>query len=182
MNWSYSRHTDSICLVITVLTVLATLLFIGGERLGLTRITSDGGADQTGIFSSRDLDASWDERQATVIDLDSLSGLTSQGGAYVLDGDLYIAAKGTYVLRGTLTDHQVIVAADQAKVQLVLDGVNLHHQTLPPLVVQQADKVFVTLATGSTNAIAADDLASAAALAADVDAALYADADLAISR
>ena len=181
MNWSNSRYTDAICVTITILMVVLTLVFVNGEKLGLTRIISDSTADDTGDFSARDRDSSWSEAGSTVIDLDNLAQFKDNDAAYVYNGDLYLTAKGTYVLRGSLTNHQIIVQAKGKKLQVVLDNVSLSHDTLPPLQVVAADKVFVTLAAGSNNYISATNLLSDAAVAQDLDAALYADADLSLN-
>lgn len=181
MNWSLHRWTDVICAVVTASVVVVALLFINGEKLGLTKIISDGGADRDGIFSERDYRETWSETTSVKIDLDKLDQLGNNGGAYVLDGDVHIVTAGTYVLAGSLQNGQVIVEAKNDKVQLVLNNVTLTHDTLSPLVVTAADKVFVTLPGGSTNVITADNLASPEASATGLTAAIDAQADLAFN-
>jgi hypothetical protein len=46
-------------------------------------------------------------------------------GAYALDGNLHIVSKGVYVLSGSLENHQIIVNAKSAKIQIVLNGVTI---------------------------------------------------------
>ena len=54
----------------------------------------------------------------------------------------------------TIKDAEIIVdAADDAKVQLVLNGVTLTNSSLPCVYVKNADKVFVTTQKGTTNAL-----------------------------
>ena len=68
--------------------------------------------------------------------------------------DVTISEAGTYILTGTLTDGQVIVSAgDKDKVQLVLDGASITCADGPAIVVQNADKVFLTLAAGAQNTL-----------------------------
>ncbi len=181
MNWSLHKKTDLICLVITAVTLIVTVVFMNSEKLGLTKLTSDASADYYGVFSDRDYRDSWSEALAVRIDLSDLDHLGSNGGAYVLDGDLNIVTAGTYVLSGSLQNHQVIVNAGDEKVQLVFDGVDINHDTLSPVLVSSADKVFVTLVAASDNVITAGNLASPEASSAGSDAAIYARSDLAFN-
>lgn len=107
-------------------------------------------------YSGRDSDASFDETSATTIELNdgatvngsSASSVSSNGQTITISGE------GTYVLSGTLTQGQVIVEAeDTAKVQLVLKGVSIHNESGPAIRINAADKVFVTLAEGTTNTL-----------------------------
>lgn len=56
---------------------------------------------------------------------------------------------------GTLADGQIVVSlpGDEDKAQIVLDGVTIHNEDGPAIQVDQADKVFLTLADGSTNTL-----------------------------
>lgn len=105
-------------------------------------------------FTKRDLDASYDEASATKVAL-SDDGIQVEGaGATAEESMLTLSAEGTYVLSGALSNGGIIVAAgDEEKLQIVLDGVTVHNETGPALYVDNADKVFVTLAEGSENAL-----------------------------
>lgn len=177
---SNSKYTGIVCIIITILTVLVAVVFMNAEKLGVTSVTSDITADENGIFSDRDLDSSYTESSAVYIDLSDIDGYTS-GGAYELDGNLYIATAGTYVLSGTLENGQVIVNASDAKVQIVLDGATITNDSLPAIYVAAADKVFITLEEGSENTIKSSGLSGEVAIAADVDAAIYSVSDLTIN-
>ena len=107
-------------------------------------------------YSDRDSDASFDETSATTIELNdgatvngsSASSVSSNGQTITISGE------GTYVLSGTLTQGQVIIEAeDTAKIQLVLKGVSIHNENGPAIRINAADKVFVTLAEGTTNTL-----------------------------
>lgn len=106
-------------------------------------------------YTKRDLDGSYDGSQAVVLDL--AAGTVEGGGAsYDSRDSLFsIEAEGTYLLQGAAEDVQVKVAVGkEEKVQLVLDGASLAASQRPALLVEEADKVFVTLAEGSQNSIA----------------------------
>ncbi len=88
--------------------------------------------DLTEMFSSRDLEQSADLTESVVIKL--ISG-----------EDVAINEEGVYVLSGEVEDVTVLVdAEDDAKVQIVLDGVSIINENSPAIVVKNADKVFVT--------------------------------------
>ena len=90
------------------------------------------------LFSKRDLDPSYDEITETI----ELSGES-----------VTITSEGVYLIKGTLKDGQIIVNAPKAKVQLVLDGVDITCSDSSAIYVQDADKVFITLAEGSENTV-----------------------------
>jgi hypothetical protein len=177
---SFSKHTNILCGIILICTLVLTLVFINGEALGITVISADAAEDEEGLFTGRDKDPSYDEDTAIRIDLDDLEGEVS-GGSYELDGDLYIVQGGTYVLSGSLEEHSVIVNASEAKVQIVLEGVSVTHSSLPGIWVQDADKVFITLAEGTENSVSSGNLDGEAAVEADVDAAIWSKSDLTIN-
>lgn len=179
---SNHKYTTAACLVITAVTLVITILFMMGPKIGLQPVTTDKSADETGTFSDRDLDGSWDESGAVYISLDDIGDSEIEsGGAYSLDGDLYIISAGTYVLSGSLTDHQIIVQAKGEKVQLVLNGVTLTNADKPPVYIEKADKVFLTLAENTENQIVLSGALSEAALSEDLDAAVYSAGDLSVN-
>ena len=93
--------------------------------------------------------------QFTERDMSQTADLTEAQTIAVADGqDVHIADAGVYVLTGTATNVTVYVEADSdAKVQLVLDGLNLTNQDAPCVYIQSADKVFVTLSGDSALAV-----------------------------
>jgi hypothetical protein len=94
--------------------------------------------DTSGLFTDRDMEQSADLTGATEIGL-------------VSGQDVTLTEEGVYVLSGEATDVTIIVAADdEAKVQIVLDSVNIENENAPAIYVKSADKVFVTT-TSSNN-------------------------------
>lgn len=94
--------------------------------------------DKSELFSDRDLEQSADLTTATTMKLAS-------------NQDVTLNKEGIYILSGEVENVTVVVdAADDAKVQIVLDGVSITNADSPAIYVKAADKVFVTT-TGSKN-------------------------------
>ena len=137
-------------------------------------------------FSSDDLEVGYDEADSTTIQLaDDQS--TSSGEGATIDGDVVtITTGGTYLISGTLSDGQInVTAPDTEEVHLIFDGVDITSSTTAPLLIEEADKVFVTLAEGSENTLT-DKAGSTATLGTDADATsidgtIFSKADLAFN-
>ena len=85
------------------------------------------------MFTERDLEQSVDLSEASYIELEN-------------NEDVKITKEGVYVLSGEAKDTSIIIDADnEAKVQLVLNGVNITNKDYPAIYVKSADKVFITL-------------------------------------
>ncbi|MBR1555865.1 MAG: carbohydrate-binding domain-containing protein [Oscillospiraceae bacterium] len=70
----------------------------------------------------------------------------------VTDSVLTITGEGTYELTGTLKDGQIRINTE-GKVQLVLNQANISCSTGSAIYVENAKKVFITLADGSENTV-----------------------------
>ena len=109
--------------------------------------------DLNNLFTDRDLDASYDASSPKITFTDG-SATSDSSNVKISGNTVTISAAGTYILTGTTSDAQVVVdVADTDKVQLVLDNLNLTSTQASALYVKQADKVFITLADGSTNSL-----------------------------
>lgn len=106
------------------------------------------------MFTDRDLDYSYDESTAVSVTLADNASTASGSGVTVDGNTITITAEGVYVFSGTLTDGQIVVDADNAKVQLVLNGVSISNSSSAAIYVKEADKAFVTTAPGSENSLA----------------------------
>lgn len=133
-------------------------------------------------YSDRDRDASYDEAAATKIALTGQGATVSGEGAAVEGSAVIITAAGTYVVSGELTAGSLTVnAGDADKVQIVLSGASIRNEAGPALNIQQADKVFVTLAAGSQNTLADGASYTLAEGEDEPNAALCSKADLTIN-
>lgn len=105
------------------------------------------------MFTDRDKEVGYDEDTATAITLSDDASSCDSSSVTISDNTITITDEGTYLLTGSLSDGQVIVDADDKKVQLVLDSVDINCDTSTALYVKAADKVFVTLASDSENSL-----------------------------
>lgn len=97
-------------------------------------------ADLEEMFTDRDLSGDYDERESFKVALDD-SGFT-------------VTKEGVYVISGSSEGGMIIVDVEEdAKVQLVLDNVEISGCEGAAIYVRQADKVFLTLAEGSVNTL-----------------------------
>ena len=165
---STHKHIDLLCVAVLICTVLITVLFMNGERYGLTPIIDWDSENSTDSpwFTRNDRDGDWDDSGATRIVLKGDTAVVHGGGAYAYDGDVIIAQAGRYVLSGALTDGSVIVSADStSKVWIKLDGVEISCSDDACIRADQADKVFLTLAADSENSLTSGAEYSEAAVA-----------------
>ena len=181
---STHRQIDRICVAVLVCMLLITVLFMHGESLGLTPLV-DGDAEtssDSAFFTKNDRSGSWDSAGATYITLSGDGAAVSGGGAYVYEGNVVIAQAGRYVLSGTLDDGSVIVRANSsAKVWLLLNGADISCRDDACLRVEQADKVFLTLAEGSENSMTSGAEYTEEALDDNTGGAIFSHDDLTIN-
>ena len=107
------------------------------------------------LFSDRDLNQSYDAAAAVTISLNGNSASCASDAVSIDGGTITILDEGVYLLSGTLIDGQVIVNADDAdKVQIVLNHADITSASSAAIYCLNADKVFLTLAEGTENALA----------------------------
>lgn len=107
------------------------------------------------MFTERDNKTDYDESKAVTIKLNGTTASASSDGVKISGSKVTITEEATYVISGELTDGMLIVnAKDTAKLQLVFNGVNITSKTSAALYILEADKVFVTLADGTSNTLA----------------------------
>ena len=107
------------------------------------------------MFTDRDGKTEYDESKAATIKLNGSSATSSSNSVKISGSKITITEEATYVVSGELTDGMLIVdAPDTAKLQIVLNGVDITSKTSAALYILEADKVFVTLADGKTNTFA----------------------------
>ena len=128
-------------------------------------------------FTDRDSKIDYEESTASKIVLSSTTAKITGDGAKLEDKTVKITKEGTYILSGSSDGLNVVVeAADTEKVWLVFDNLSMKGVSAP-IQVLTADKVFITLAKGSTNTIEDIEVAESE----ELNAAIYSKSDLTIN-
>ena len=111
-------------------------------------------ASDSELFTDRDLDASYDESECVLIELNGSTATASSDSVQISGSTVTITEEATYLVSGTLDDGMLVVdAPDSAKLQIVLNGVTINSSTCAPIYILEADKVFLTLADGTENTL-----------------------------
>ena len=179
---STGKHFSALCALVLALALAVTVLFMNGEKLGIRVIRDEDSEthEDSGYFTSNDQNTAW--TATTAITLSGDTATVSGSGAYVSGGSVTIASAGYYDVTGTLTDGSLMVdAGKNAKVFLRLNGVTITCSDDAAIRVNQADKVFLTLAEGTENTVTSGETYSEAALADKTDGAIFAHDDLTIN-
>lgn len=177
---STHKRIDVICFAAVIFAIVLAALFMNGRTLGL--IPGEAEGINSDMFTSNDLNAAWDAASATKITLSDEGSVISGNGAYLYDGDVYIVYAGHYVLSGALTNGSVIIDADKSdKIWVLLDDVAIHCEDGAALRVEQADKVFLTLADGTESVISSGAEYDEELAASGVDGVIYSRDDLTIN-
>lgn len=177
---STHKKIDIICMAAVFFAIAVTAALVIGGSIGMLPVVSA----QTGsdFFTANDLKADWDISSATKITLSDKGSTIKGNGAYTHEGDVYIVYAGHYVLTGELTDGSVIIDADKNdKIWISLDGVTIHCGDDSAIRVEQADKVFLTLAEGTENIISSGSQYNEEVIASGVDGTIYSRDDLTIN-
>ena len=144
--------------------MIAAMLMTGQENAYALRYESFLDADA--MFTERDMLQNPDVSDAVPID--------------VTDGaQIALTEEGTYLLGGTASDALIIVdAPEDAKVQLVLDGLTLTNSSLPCIYVKSADKVFLTVQGENTLRVNGELVSDGSAR---IDGAVFSRSDLVLN-
>ena len=122
-----------------------------------TPIEVDFSKTDADMFTERDNRIEYDESNAVSIKLNDTKTTSSSDSVKISGSTITITKEATYVISGELSNGMLIVdAPDTAKLQLVFNGVDITSKTSAALYILEADKVFVTLADGTTNTLAND--------------------------
>lgn len=125
------------------------------ENADATTETSDetsGTAIVPDGFTERDFDIGYSEYETITLLKDTAN--TTADGVKVEDGTIRITSAGEYLLTGEYEGQIVIdVPGTEDKVQLILDNATITNDSSAAIYVLNADKVFFTTTSGSTNKV-----------------------------
>ena len=129
------------------------MLLLSAMLSGCTH-AEEASATDSDMFTGRDLDPGYDADSCVRIQLNGDSATATSDSVQISGTTISITEEAVYVVSGALDDGMIVVdASDSAKIQLVLDGASIHSETSAALYVAEADKVFLTLADGTENAL-----------------------------
>lgn len=181
---STHKNIDRICVAVILVAMVITVLFMNGAALGLQVIVDDDAERNSGskYFTVNDRDGSWDTTDATIIELQGSDAIIHGKGAYSYEGSVVISESGRYVLSGELVEGSILVDTHKtSKVWLLLNGVSVHCSSDACIRINKADKVFLTLAENSENALISGESFSKEAVQAGTNGAIFAKDDLSIN-
>ena len=125
-----------------------------GTDSNLDSVDVDFSQTDADMFTERDSKSEYDASKAVTIQLSGTSATASSDSVQINGSTVIIKEEATYVISGSLNGMLVVDAPDTAKLQLVLNGVDITSEASAALYILEADKVFVTLADGTTNTLA----------------------------
>ena len=174
---------------------LAILFILLMLLTSCTAQTSETGAPQSSVtpagvdvsafdldFSNRELSGEWESRGAVTIAGNGSTAVITGRGAALAGGVLTISREGVYLLTGSLTDVRIhIEVSKQEKVQLVLRDAQIANSTGPAIVIEEADKVFITVPTGASATISDGETYYGSAATEGWDGAIFSRADLCLN-
>ncbi len=181
MSYRYKKLCALLGTMTLSITMCMSVTACGNSSEDNTEVTEESNSTAaTDMFTDRDREVGYDEESTVAIELKD-GASTAQSESVVVEGDVItITEEGSYILSGTLTDGQIIVAAKDAKVQLVLNNVDITCEDSAALYISDADKVFVTSVDGTINSlsttgefVAIDDN--------NIDGAIYSKSDLTLN-
>ncbi len=104
------------------------------------------------LFTDRDFEVGFDESTSAFVNFQADTISSSSDAVQISGSTVTLTDEGTYILSGTLDNGMVIIDADDTdKIQLVLNGVSISNDTSAAVYIREADKVFITTASGSEN-------------------------------
>ena len=181
---STSRYFDRICAIVLIAALIVTVLFMNGQAIGIELVVdadSEAHSDNE-YFTENDLLSDWDTSSATYITLEGDTVSIKGNNAYEYDGNVVISGSGKFVITGTLDDGYITVDANaNSKVWILLQNVDITCSDNACLRVDEADKVFLTLAGGTENTLTGGEELSQEALDDGTYGVIFAHDDLTIN-
>lgn len=133
------------------------------------------------MFTDRDYEIGYSENECIRIELRGTTAAASDNSVKIDGSTITITKDASYIISGKLDDGMIIVdAPEKAKMQIVLNGVDITSQTSAPLYILEADKVFLTTAPGSDNTLTSGER-FVAIDENNIDAAIFSKQDLTLN-
>lgn len=104
------------------------------------------------LFTDLDLSASYDPETYESIVFADGTVTTTDKDAEIDGGVITLSSDKSYIVSGEIDEGQIIIDAFLSySIQLVFDNVSISNSTSSPIIVEKANKVFITLVDGTEN-------------------------------
>lgn len=181
------QYKNALALLLSAALMLSMIAGCGGQQSG-DGDAGDGNAEADTSITTADISGmefSFDESDTATaapesgktVEITEETTKTTATGEQTYD----ITAGGTYTLSGAITDTMVTVDANNADVNIILNGATIKNSQGPAIYVREADKVTITLADGTTNTLSDGSSYSITDSSSTLDAAIFSRADLTIN-
>lgn len=110
-------------------------------------------SDNDDMFTERDLSGNYDKSTAVKINLKDNATSCDSDSVNIDNNTITITDENVYYVTGSLSDGQLVVDAENAKVQIVLDSAEINNASSAAIYVKQAKKVFLTLADATKSSL-----------------------------
>lgn len=148
-----------------------------------TEAPTAGSTEEKAATHDEETDYTWDEASVSEITLTGDSATAADEGVTIDGSVVTIIKSGTYRLKGTLSDGQVVIdTADKEVTRLLLAGVDITSTTSAPVYIANAKKAVIILEEGSQNFLTdGNDYVYANSEENEPNAALFSMSDLTIA-
>ncbi len=108
---------------------------------------------QARVYTAEELNSTYSLKSTITLADNATKSLNNS--VLIDDNTITITQAGTYEISGSLSNGQIIVdTSDDAKIQLVLNGVSINNDTSSPIYIKNAkDYAMITLKDGTTNTL-----------------------------
>lgn len=104
------------------------------------------------LFTAEDKEIGYDDTETSAINLNGDKVFSDSENVEVDGAVATIKSAGTYIVTGNLENGRIIVdAGSDEDIRLVLDGVNILNNTTSAIQIENANKVYITLAENTEN-------------------------------
>lgn len=158
--------------------ILCCLISLTACNGANTQITESSVADNTvSKADTTGMDFTFDDKDTTPpLDTDSVTDISND------DNDSYnITTGGVYTFTGEQTDTMLLIDADNADVNIILNNVKINNSEGPAIYVRAADKVTISLAEGTVNTLSDGSSYNITDSDSTLDGAIFSKADLVIN-
>lgn len=118
-------------------------------------VSPDGDDDDVDFtVHEEDSDYTWNTADEVLITLNGTSATITGSGATASGGKVTITKPGSYRVKGTLSDGQIVVNSSGSElVRIILHGANITSSNSAPIYIKDAGKAIIVLETGSSNSL-----------------------------